>query len=88
MNTRALFSLSEDIMARFRELVPSCERSALIESLLRQELAKREKLRERELESIVRMVETDADFADARTVSGEVNGIAGETIEPLSAPSP
>ena len=30
MTTRALFSLSEDIMARFRELVPSRERSAFI----------------------------------------------------------
>jgi metal-responsive CopG/Arc/MetJ family transcriptional regulator len=81
MTTRALFSLSEEIMGRFRELVPSRERSALIESLLRKELAEREKRRERELESIVRMVETDDAFADARSVSGEVNGIAGETIE-------
>ncbi len=81
MTTRALFSLSEEIMVRFRELVPSRERSALVESLLRKELAEREKLRERELERIVRMVETDDDFSDARTVSGAVNGIAGETIE-------
>ena len=49
MTTRALFSLSEEIMDRFRELVPSRERSALIEHLLRKELAEREKLREREL---------------------------------------
>jgi metal-responsive CopG/Arc/MetJ family transcriptional regulator len=81
MTTRALFSLSEEIMDRFRELVPSRERSALIERLLRKELAERETARERELERIVQMIETDDDFADVRAVSSEVDGIAGEAIE-------
>jgi len=81
MTTRALFSLSEDVMARLRELVPSRQRSALVEALLRRELAEREKAREKVLEKIVRMVETDQDFADARAVSDDVDGVAGEAIE-------
>jgi metal-responsive CopG/Arc/MetJ family transcriptional regulator len=80
MTTRALFSLSDETMATFRELVPSRERSAVVEALLRKELASRSALRERELERIVHMVETDEAFTDVRQAEEDVAGIAGETL--------
>lgn len=81
MTTRAIFSLDDDVMARFRALVPGGERSKVVEKLLRKELESREQAREARLVAAIHLVETHPDFADVRALSDEVDGIAGEAVE-------
>lgn len=81
MTTRALFSLSEKTLERLRELVPARQRSALVESLLSQELTKRESARESALEGVTHLVETHPDFSDTRLASNMIDAIAGENAE-------
>ena len=81
MTTRAMFSLDEEVMERFRVLGPDGERSKLVEQLLRKEIATRERERDERLTKVAQLVETHPDFADGRAVSDEVDGITGEMIE-------
>jgi len=81
MRTRVLFSLSGEVMARFRAVVPHRERSRVIESLLQKELDTRERERETRLEDVARMVESHPDFQQVRKDSEYVERIAGEAIE-------
>ncbi len=81
MTTRVLFSLSDEVMARFRAVVPHRERSKVIESLLQKELDARESERETRLENVARMVESHPDFEQVRKDSEDVERIAGEAIE-------
>lgn len=81
MTTRALFSINDEIMALFRSVVPSSERSKTIERFMREEIARRESARDRRIERLAAMVETDAAFADVRAVAAEVDGVAGESVE-------
>ena len=81
MTARALFSINDDILALFRTVVPSSERSKTIEKLMREEIERRESAREQRMAELAALVETDPDFADIRAVSREVDALAGESIE-------
>lgn len=81
MTTRALFSINDEIMAMFRNVVPSSERSKTIEKFMREEIERREAARESRIAQLAAMVETDAEFAEVRAVSDAVNGVAGEGLE-------
>lgn len=83
MTARALFSLNELIFERFRELVPSRERSQTVERFMRDEIARREQAREAEIERLATMVENDSDaaFAAVRGVTGDVDAVAGSALE-------
>ena len=81
MTTRALFSINDEIMALFRTVVPSSERSKTIEKFMREEIERRETARELRIAQLAAMVETDAEFADLRAVSDDVEGVAGESVE-------
>ncbi len=81
MTARALFSINEDLLALFRAVVPSGERSKTIEKLMREEIEQRESAREQRMAELAAMVETDPDFSDIRAVSLEVDALAGESIE-------
>ena len=76
-----MFSLDEEVMARFRALVPDRQRSKVVESLLRQELDSRERAFEARLAEAAHLVETHPDFAEVRAVSDDVDGVAGEAVE-------
>jgi flagellar motor component MotA len=81
MTTRALFSINDDIMAMFRTVVPSSERSKTVEKLMREEIARREQAREQRMAQLAAMVETEPEFADLRAVSDDVDAVAGESVE-------
>jgi metal-responsive CopG/Arc/MetJ family transcriptional regulator len=81
MTTRVLFSLSDEVMTRFRAIVPHRERSNVIESLLRKELEVRERDREQRLEDVARMVESHPDFVQTHAVAEDVDRVAGEAVE-------
>jgi len=81
MTARALFSVKDEVLARFRAIVPNRERSKVIESLMLKEIEVREGAREREIEQIARMVETDPAFAEVRGVAADVNAVAGDAID-------
>jgi len=81
MTIRVLFSLSDEVMARFRAVVPYRERSKVVESLLQKELDAREKECDRRLEDVARMVESHPDFAQVRRDADDIERIAGEAIE-------
>lgn len=81
MTARALFSINDDILALFRTVVPSSERSKTIEKLMREEIDRRESAREQRMAELAAMVETDPDFSDVRAVSQAVDALAGESIE-------
>lgn len=81
MTTRALFSINDDIMAMFRAVVPSSERSKTIEGFMRDEIERREAARAKRIEQLAALVETDADFTDVRAASDAVNAVAGESVE-------
>ena len=78
--TRVFVSLSDDVAERFRALVPFRERSKVIERLLDEELANRERLREDELSAIATQVESESAFANVREVSADVDNVAGEGL--------
>jgi hypothetical protein len=81
MTARALFSISDEVLERFRAIVPNRERSKVVETLMLREIALREERREREIEKIARMVETDPAFAKVRGVSADVDAIAGDAVD-------
>ena len=81
MTTRALFSISDEIMAMFRAAVPSSERSKTIEGFMREEIARRDAAQSKRIAQLASMVENDPDFADVRSVSDAVNAIAGDGLE-------
>ncbi len=81
MTTRALFSINDDIMAMFRAVVPSSERSKTIEGFMRDEIERRETARALRIEQLAAMVETEPDFADLRAASDAADAVAGENIE-------
>jgi hypothetical protein len=81
MTARALFSIKDDVLERFRAIVPSRERSKVIESFMLKEIKVREEERERKSEEIARMVETDPAFAKVRGVSADVDAVAGDAID-------
>jgi len=53
----------------------------LDESFMLKEIKAPEEERERKIENIVRMVETDPAFAKVRGVSADVNAMAGDAID-------
>ena len=59
---RASYTIEPDLLHRFNELVPSGERSQLIQSLMVKAVAERQKA----LEAIAHEFETHPDFAVAR----------------------
>ena len=81
MTARVLFSIKDEVLERFRAIVPDRERSKLVESLILKEIALREERREREIEEVARMVETDPAFARVRGVSGDVDAVAGGAVD-------
>ena len=81
MTARALFSITDEVLERFRALVPSSKRSQEIERLMREEISRRENQRELEIEQLVRQVETDPAYAEVRSVSDDTNTIAGEAVQ-------
>jgi len=81
MTARVLFSIKDEVLERFRAIVPNRERSKVVESLMLEEIALREERREREIEEIARMVETDPAFAKVRGVGADVNAVAGESVD-------
>lgn len=81
MTARALFSIKDEVLERFRAVVPNRERSKVVESLMVKEITLREERREREIEKIARMVETDPAFAKVRGVSADVDAVAGDAVD-------
>lgn len=81
MTARALFSITDEVLERFRALVPSSKRSQEIERLMREEISRRENQRELEIEQLVRQVETDPAYAEVRSVSDDTNTIAAEAVQ-------
>ena len=81
MTARALFSITDEVLERFRALVPSSKRSQEIERLMREEISRRENQRELEIEQLARQVETDGEYGDVRAVSDDINIIAGEAVQ-------
>ncbi len=81
MTARALFSITDEVLNRFRDLVPFRERSQEVERLMREEIARRELAREQHIERLALQVESRADFADVRAASDDVNAVAGEALE-------
>ena len=81
MTARALFSITDEVLERFRALVPSSKRSQEIERLMREEISRRENQRELEIEQLARQVETDPAYADVRSVSSDTDAIAGEAVQ-------
>ncbi len=63
---RASYSISADVLLRFNALVPSSERSGMVQSLMEGILASREK----SLETVAKEFATHPDFAQARADSG------------------
>jgi metal-responsive CopG/Arc/MetJ family transcriptional regulator len=59
---RASYTIEPDLLLKFNELVPSGERSRLIQKLMAQAVAERQKA----LEAMAHEFETHADFARAR----------------------
>ena len=62
---RASYSISADVLLRFNALVPSSERSGMVQSLMEGILASREK----SLETVAKEFATHPDFAQARADS-------------------
>jgi hypothetical protein len=81
MTTRVLFSVNDDVMARFRELVPFRERSKTVERFMRAEVDRIELARDLHIERLANLVETDPQYADLRAVSGDVDAVAGEGVD-------
>jgi hypothetical protein len=67
MTTRALFSVSDEVMAQFRPVVPSRERKAMA--------------RQQQIEQLAAMVETGPEFADIRAVAVDVGALVGDAIQ-------
>jgi flagellar motor component MotA len=81
MTVRILFSVKDEVLARFRAIVPNRERSKAIESFMLKEIETREDAREREIEQIARMVESDPAFAEVRGVATDVDAVAGDAVD-------
>ena len=81
MTKRVLFSLNDEVFERFRSLVPDRERSRAIEGFMLSEISRREQDRDARIEQLARMIETDKRFSDVRSVSDDVNAIAGEAVQ-------
>lgn len=81
MTARALFSLDDRVLERFRALVPNQERSKAIEQFMRDEISRRENAREQRISKLAIMVESDPRFANVREVYGDVDQVAGEAVE-------
>ena len=81
MTARILFSVKDEVLARFRAIVPTGERSKVIESFMLREIETREDAREREIEQIARMVESDPAFAEVRRVATDVDAVAGDAVD-------
>ena len=81
MTARVLFSVNDEVLARFRAIVPNQERSKVIESYMLTEIETREDAREREIEAIARMVESDPAFAEVRGVATDVDAVAGGRVD-------
>ena len=81
MTVRILFSVKDEVLARFRAIVPNRERSKVIESFMLKEIETREEAREREIEQIARMVEFDPAFAEVRGVATDVDAVAGDAVD-------
>ena len=63
---RASYSISPDVLLRFNALVPSSDRSGMVQSLMEGILVSREK----SLETVAKEFATHPDFARARSDSG------------------
>lgn len=59
---RASYSIAPDVLLRFNALVPSSERSRMVQSLMEAIVVKREKA----LEAVAQEFATHPDFAEAR----------------------
>ncbi|MBV5298064.1 MAG: hypothetical protein ACOYNF_16680 [Rhodoferax sp.] len=80
MTTRVLFSVSDEVMALFRAVVPSRERSKTIETMMREEVERRVVARQQQIEALAALVESGPEFADLRAVSVDANAVAGEAV--------
>ena len=81
MTARVLFSVKDEVLARFRATVPNRERSKVIESLMLKEIETRAEAREREIEQIARMVESDPAFAEVRRAARDIDAVAGDAVD-------
>ena len=81
MTSRVLFSIDDDVLERFRAAIPSHERSKVIEDLMRREIEYREEQRESHIEQLALQVETDPRFTAVRSVTGDIDNVAGEAID-------
>jgi len=81
MTARVLFSISDEVMAMFRTVVPARERSKTIERFMQEEINRREAQRDQRIEQLAKMVETDPAYADVCQVSESVDAVAGEAVE-------
>jgi hypothetical protein len=81
MTTRVLFSVSDEVMALFRAVVPSRERSKTIEKFMRDEVERRAMARQQQIEQLAALVETGSEFADIRSVAVDVDAVAGEAVQ-------
>ena len=75
--SRAIYSIDPEVLNRFNSTFRPRERSKIVEQLMRQALAKKE----RQLIAAVRLIESDPRFAAIREVSGDVDRIAGEAVK-------
>lgn len=80
MTIRVLFSLNDEVFERFRSLVPSRQRSKLIETFMRGEIARIEREKEARVERLAMHVETHPDYAAVREVTSDVDRVAGEMV--------
>lgn len=81
MTARVLFSISDEIMAMFRTVVPARERSKTIERFMQEEIERREAQRDQRIEQLAKLVETDPAYEEVRKVSESVDAVAGEAVE-------
>jgi len=81
MTVRALFSLDDQVLERFRALVPNRERSKAIEQFMRDEISRREREREQRIAQLAIMVESDPQYVDVRDVYDDVDRVVGEGVE-------
>ena len=75
--SRAIYSIDPEVLNRFNSTFRPRERSKVVEQLMRQALAKKE----RQVIDAIRLIESDPRFAAIREVSADVDRIAGEAVK-------
>ena len=75
--SRAIYSIDPEVLNRFNSTFRPHERSKVVEQLMRQALAKKE----RQVIDAIRLIESDPRFAAIREVSADVDRIAGEAVK-------